>query len=207
MDMSRDKPGLLADAGRRFIMILDGLLRRVSGIFEFSDDPGCLLRLALGRSRVDIVLSDGTAIHAGDPIGEIHLWNEHMPRMGTTGPDLDWGVRFYRGMMASLKELSNYVQTDHQLASVKAFHGEVAVLQGEDVPAASQLLERLGFDTQAPKVPRSWLGRFRMFWENLYTWWLMWAFQPASLRGKNRRHLARFDMWISRAELVTRYGA
>jgi hypothetical protein len=127
--------------------------------------------------------------------------------MNATGPDLKWGVQFYRGMLASLKALSVYVQTDDRFASVKAFHGEVAVLQGEDVPAATQLLERLGFDVQEPRVPASWPGRFARFWENLYTWWLMWAYQPASLRGKSRHQLARFDMWISRAELLARYGA
>lgn len=198
---------LLSAAGRQFVAMIDVLVRRAAGIFEFSDSPACLLRLGLGRSEAGVVLSDGTVVRPGDRVGQFHLWNEHLPRMKATGPDLSWGVQFYRGMMASLEALTIYVQTDDRLVSVNAFHGEVAVLQREDVPAAIQLLQRLGFDIQERPAPTSLVGRFRKFWENLYTWWLMWAYQPASLRGKTFRHLVRFDMWISRAELLTRHGA
>lgn len=198
---------LLAGLARRFVMALDTLLRRIAGIIEFCDEPACLLRLGSGHSDTDILLSDGTHIHPGDPVGEIHLWNEHVPRMGSGGPDLGWGVQFYRGMLASLEELSAYVQTDDRFASVKAFRGEVAVLQNEDVPVAAQLLERLGFDIQYLQAPAGWLDGVERFWSNLYTWWLMWTFQPASLRGKALAHVARFRMWISHAELVARYGS
>lgn len=197
---------LLSAAGRQFVATIDVLVRRAAGIFEFSDSPACLLRLGLGRSEIDLVLSDGTIVRPGDWVGQFHLWNEHIPRMSATGPDLRWGVKFYRGMMASLETLTVYVQTDDRFTWVNAFHGEVAVLQREDVPAAIQLFRRIGFDIQEQPAPTNWAGRFRRFWENLYTWWLMWAYQPASLQGKTLRHLARFDVWISRAELMTRHG-
>ena len=197
----------LSAAGRRFVAAIDAMVRRAAGIFEFSDDPACLLRLGLGRSDIDLVLSDGTTVRPGDWVGQFHLWNEHIPRMSAAGPDLRWGVKFYRGMMTSLEALTVYVQMDDRFTWVNAFHGEVAVLQREDVPAAIQLFQRLGFDTQEQPTPTNLAGRFRTFWENLYTWWLMWAYQPASLQGKAFRHLARFDMWISRTELLKRFGA
>lgn len=204
--MTRLARSLVTVAARQFVMALDALLRRVAGIFEFCDDPDCLLRLGLGHSDAEIILSGGTHIRPGDPVGEIHLWNERVPRMSATGPDLGWGVQFYRGMLASLQDLGAYVQTDDRFAPVQAFRGEIAVLQREDVPAAAQLLERQGFDVQYPQAPAGWRGRVRRFWKNLYTWWLMWAFQPASLRGKALSRVARFHMWISRAELLARYG-
>ncbi|MFQ5343217.1 MAG: hypothetical protein ACE5F6_16885 [Anaerolineae bacterium] len=198
---------LVAAAGRRFVALLDALVRRAAGIFEFSDDPACLLRLGLARSHAGVVLSDGTVVRPGDWVGQFHLWNEHIPRMEATGPDLTWGVKFYRGMMGSLRMLTTYVEADGRFTSVPAFHGEVAVLQEEDVPAAVQLFKRLGFDTQEPQAPTNWLWRFVRFWEGLYTWWLMWAYQPASLQRRSFRHLVRFDMWISRTELLRRFGS
>jgi len=197
---------LLAAAGRRFVVLLDALVRRAAGIFEFSDDPACLLRLGLARSHTDLVLSDGTVVQPGDWVGQFHLWNEHIPRMEATGPDLNWAVKFYRGMMASLKALTTYVEADERFNSVQAFHGEVAVLQEEDLPTAVQLFKRLGFDTQEPQAPTTWPRRFVRFWENLYTWWLMWVYQPASLQRRSFRHLVRFDMWISHTELLRRFG-
>lgn len=202
------RPGrwLLSVAMRGFVMALDRLLRWMWGIFEFCDEPACLFRLSLSQSDVDVVLSDGTHVYRGDAVGEIHLWNEHVPPMGAAGPDLGWGARFYRQVLTSLQALAAYVERAEAFTSVQAFRVEVGFLQQEDVPMAVQLLERLGFDIQHESPPTTRWGRFVRFWENLYTWWLMWTFQPASLQGKHFNQIARFHMWISRAELLTRYG-
>ena len=76
----------------------DALLRHLYQIREFTDDPNCLLRLAIKQAGTPLRLSDGTRIMPGDPIGELHLWNDHVPpfsvrqadaRLGETGARLD----------------------------------------------------------------------------------------------------------------------
>jgi hypothetical protein len=50
------------------------------------------------------------------------------------------------------------------------------------------------------------LARFGEFWENLYTWGLMWTFNAASLRHRSLLRLRRAEVWMSAAELLARYG-
>ena len=71
---------------------LDALLRYFYRIREFTDDPNCLLRLAMKQASTPLSLSDGTRIMPGDPVGELHLWNDMCPifhRLGrrSAGPD------------------------------------------------------------------------------------------------------------------------
>ena len=86
-----------------FVHQLDPMLRRAHRVQEFTQDPQCVLRVALGFSNRDLQLSDGTWIRRGDPIVELHLWNERIPRMPPEGPDLAWSLRFYRRLVASLR--------------------------------------------------------------------------------------------------------
>src|ERR1700681_4445282 len=55
---------------------LDAALRRRQGIIEFTRDPQCILRLSAHRAEADVLLRD-RRVQRGEPIGEIHLWNEH----------------------------------------------------------------------------------------------------------------------------------
>jgi ceramide glucosyltransferase len=80
----------------RTVRSLDGLLRRWYHIYEFSNREACLLRLAIRTSDADVMLSDGTCIQRGDPLGELHFWNEHVPSIPKAGPDLAWGLTFQR---------------------------------------------------------------------------------------------------------------
>jgi hypothetical protein len=59
---------------------LDALLRHLYQIREFTDDPNRVLRLAIKQAVTPLSLSDGTGIMPGDPVGELHLWNDHVPR-------------------------------------------------------------------------------------------------------------------------------
>jgi len=60
----------------------------------------------------------------------------------------------------------------------------------------------------ADVVPRPLgrLGRFGQFWENLYAWALMWAFNAPSLHRKQLLRLQRTEVWMSRQRLLERYG-
>jgi len=180
---------------RHLIRLFDRFLRRVYGISEFWDDPACLLRLRVGRTAHPLPLPDGQ-LPAGTRVLEIHLWNEQIPPIAATGPDLAWAVQVRRRLVASLRRLAEQMRHDPRLAGVQAVGG-VTVLAGE------KLLARLGF-TVFPSHNR--LGRFGEFWENLYTWGIMWAFNAASLRQRHLLQLHRTEIWMSADEFLRRYG-
>ena len=77
------------DDGRWTVLVdgLDTVLRRFHQVHEFSDAPDCMFRIALGRAREEALLSDGTVVHAGDPLGMLHCWNKRL-RFSSAGPDL-----------------------------------------------------------------------------------------------------------------------
>jgi hypothetical protein len=62
---------------------------------------------------------------------------------------------------------------------------------------------RLGF---VVRPCRNRLGRFGEFWENFYTWFLMWTFNPASLRGRSLPGLRRMEMWMAAEDFMQRFG-
>jgi hypothetical protein len=194
---------LIGSIGRAAVCGLDALLRRAYRVWEFTQDENCILRVALGTSAKDVTLSDGTRVEKGEVVGELHLWNEHLPRMDEEGPSVEWALKAHRLWRASLKQLTAYLENDPQFASVRAFRGETAFLR--DDLEESALFERLGFDL-VRRNPPGRLRRFGDFWENLYTWWLIWTFNPGSMKAKGLMRLERAQLWISRRALLERYG-
>jgi hypothetical protein len=189
--------------GRAAVRGLDTLVRRAYHVWEFTQDENCILRIAVGRSAGEIALSDGTRIEKGELVGELHLWNEHLPRMDEQGPSLVWALRAYRLWESSLKKLVTYLEHAPQFEEIRAFRGETAFFK-EDLEG-SALFSRMGFDL-VRRNPTGKLRRFGDFWENLYTWWLIWTFNPGSMKTKNLRRLERAQLWISRQALLERYG-
>jgi len=196
---------VLQSAARAGIRLIDTLLRRSLGVVEFSDDPGCILRIGLTRANRPRILSDGTAIRQGDPLCELHLWNERLPRMGPGGPDLDWALKMYRGMVYSLQLLARFLATSAEYADAVAVHGEGAVMRGAELEQVQRLFVRLGFET-APRHAQTRGERFARWWQNLYSTWIIWTFNPASLKGKRMSGLTHWEFWMSRRAFMERYG-
>ena len=73
-----------------------------------------------------------------------------------------------------------------------------------DGSGAEKLFTRLGF-SEFPYQSR--LGRFGEFWENFYTWALMWAFNEVSLRQRHLVALRRTEIWMSVGEFLRKYGS
>jgi len=196
---------MLHRLARGAIRRLDVWVRRGYRVYEFSSHPDCILRLALGRSEREVTLADGTHVVAGEPVGDLHLWNERLPPMPPGGPDLRWAVAMHRGMVRSLRLLAAYMESDPAWANIRAWRGETAFNPRWEARPDSELLERLGLEL-LPAEPAGPLKRFTDFWQNLYTWWLTWTFNPASLRSKRFWRLERRQLWISREALLSRYG-
>ena len=188
---------------RRIIRGFDKLLRRATGIFEFSDEAECLLRLQLTRMPRALRLADGVELSAGDPVLMLHLWNEHVPPLESSVADLAWASRARRLLIDSLRAVAQWLASDTGLGDVRAIGGVTALISPEGEGVGLRLMRRLGFDA----IPyRGSFGRFGEFWENLWAWGLMWAFNRASLRHRSLLRLRRTEFWMSADEFVERYG-
>jgi hypothetical protein len=188
---------------RAVIVWFDGLLRRLSGVFQFTDDPRCIFRLQLTNTRHDVRLSDGTVVRKGDPVLGLHFWNEHLPPIGPEGSDVAWGARAARMTHSSLGAIASWLQDHPELADRQVIGGTTVLIESCLTGGTARLIRRLGFDI----FPfESVLGRFGEFWENLYTWGLMWAYNRASLRRKRLLRLRRTEIWMRVDKLVARFG-
>ena len=187
---------------RESIRILDKVLRSTLGVFEFCDTPDCLLRVRVTSAAHALLLADRT-VSEGAPVLELHLWNEHMPPLPLDGHDLAWAAQTRRKLLTSFQTLAEQVPHDQRLTAVQAVGG-ISVLPLPDCDTGGKkLFQRLGFSVSPY---RSALGSFGEFWENLYTWWIMWAYNPATLRHRRLIHLHRSEMWMSIEEFLSRYG-
>ena len=87
-------------------------IRTCYGVYEFTDDPSCVLRVGLSPARSTISLSDGTRIEAGELVGTLHIWNEHLPRYAPDGPDLRWACVVRNRVLHSFHALALYVESE-----------------------------------------------------------------------------------------------
>ncbi|HXF68645.1 MAG TPA: hypothetical protein VNK89_02465 [Thermoflexus sp.] len=184
-----------------FVHRLDPVLRRAHRVQEFTTDERCLLRAALGFAEQDLRLSDGTWVRRGDPIVELHLWNERIPRMPPEGPDLAWSLRFYRRLVASLRLMARWLEEHPELSQIRALRGETSMAD-----PTRKLIRDLGFDlVLLERGARGWRW-LRYQADDFYVWLLMRTYNPSSLRGKRFDRLERVQFWISREAFLRRYG-
>ncbi len=200
------KGGRWAPLLGRLVRGLDPLLRRYLHIYEFSQDEECLFRLAIRRSANELTLSDGTRVSKWDTIGELHLWNEHIPLIPEEGPNLAWALAFQRRLSRSFGALAAYVESDSQLHGIQAFRGQIFFGGPYELAQMTHMAEHWGFDL-VTKDDSDGLWRHLVgFGENVYSWGLIWAFNPTSAKGRDPRRLRRDELWISRRILISKYG-
>ncbi|RME80039.1 MAG: hypothetical protein D6775_17100 [Caldilineae bacterium] len=186
---------------RGLIRRFDALLRHLLGISTFCRDEECLLRIRLVRLSRELTLPGGH-VAKGELVLELHLWNEHILPPPAAGPDPAWALRMGRMFVGSLRGLAAHVQQKPELQQARAVGG-VTVLFTPERPAGIRFMERLGFVVFHHRHP---LGRFGEFWENLYAWALMWAYNPASLRHRTLWGLSRMEVWMRMEDFLQRYG-
>lgn len=192
---------VIAAAARLAVRGLDALVRRASGIRAFTDDPQCLLRVAFRHSPYHRVLNDGTEIHKGDPVLELHFWNERLPRMGPQGPDMAWALRFMVQLRHSLRLLARYVATDPRARQIVAVYGYTYITWDERDPQRL-MLTRLGFTFFLHPPPRTLWQRISRFFTLGYTWALVWTFNPSSLKTRTFTRERLVEVWMSRQHLL-----
>jgi hypothetical protein len=187
---------------RRIVRLLDQSLRKAQGVFEYWDDPDCMFRVSHSRAPRPISLPD-SEIPDGAEVLLLHFWNEHMPHIPPEGPNINMAMRAARMLKGSFRELAREVQHNPGLVGVKAVGGIGVLIYPDAGPGAEKLLRRLGFSIFPYRHP---LGRFGEFWENLYTWGLIWTFNEVSLRQRRLLRLYRSELWMSTDTLVRLHG-
>ncbi len=181
---------------RRF----DALVSRAQGIFVFSAHPDNLLRLQSSRAPRRIELLE---IRRNDPVLFLHLWNDRLPALPSSGADFAWARRASARLVCSLRLAAQHIQSDPALRSAKAIGGVTILLFPDGRSGGARLMQRLGFTVVPYHSP---LGRFGEFWENLYSWILLWAFNPAALRGRSLSRLHRAEFWMPLTDFLLRFG-
>lgn len=191
------------DILRALVIGLDRWLRRRQGIVAFCQDPDCLLRISKATAPVTTVLSDGIRVNAGDPIIELHFWNERLPRLPEGGVGLRWALWAGHRFARSLELLADHVVKDVRLSQVVALRSETIFTTADNGRALAGVARHLGFDVC--EMPRSGPRAGLMNWgKGLLSWALVWAFNP---HAAGRRTLLRrpLSVWMSRETLLSRY--
>jgi hypothetical protein len=190
---------------RKAIFAIDTVQRWRHHVYEFDHNPSCILRISRSRSAEELTLSDGSVVRRGDPLIEIHFWNERVPQMAPGGPDLAWGVRFHRCLSRSLAYLADYVSESAKLHDVVAFRAETSFPTLPGLEHYARFYGRYGFDFR--RIPCDALGgRVPLLSMNLYVWTIIWVLNPASVRGRSAATAQRAELWLSRSMLLNRHG-
>ena len=189
------------DVLRGLIRRFDAWLSHVEGVEPFTDDPGCILRIQVGCATHCLVLPEAT-IPRGTNVLLLHVWNERMPAIPPEGPDLAYGLRFHRLLFTSLKFVAQHILADPTLQAVRVVGGVTAHISLKEADGGRAMLEQLGFTVMPYHRP---FGAFGEFWENFYTWWLMWTFNPPSTHHRKLWELQRTEFWMTKEAFLNRY--
>lgn len=194
----------ISEALRRMVRGIDDRLSRNQKVESFSNDPGCILRYALTTAPLAFRLSDGVTIEAGDPVIDIHCWNERITPAPKGGPDLAWAQKTSAGLRRSLRLLARALPTTPGLRDAKACRAKVNFVgQGGSNESVSRIIHRLGFeDVDEEPSPRA---RVHDALENVLIGLLVWTHNPEALR-RDKLIRERRPVWSSTARLLDLHG-
>ena len=187
---------------RAAVRMIDNLLCIVQGVYEYSQDPECILRLQLRTSAHSVTVGPQMVVK-GEPVLALHAWNKRMPVIPPDGAELTWALTLRRRLMYSFKEIARLMQEDLRYTQVRAVCGSSSLFSFSNHVGGVQVMQRLGFMVIPGYRP---LGRFGDFWDNLFSWCLMWTYNPGSLNQRKFFSLQRTEIWMMRDQFVERYG-
>ena len=191
---------------RRAIMALDARLSRQNGVVPFSNDKECILRIALVSARCTVCLSDGAEIRTGDPIADVHCWNERIPPMSAGGADLAWAQKVSLRLRRSLELLAHAMATDPSLFAVKACRANVNFVGlGCSNRSVTRIIARLGYE-DVDEGAKPIRVRFHETLENALIGALVWTHNPEALR-REKIMRERRPVWSSRARMLNMHAS
>ncbi len=186
---------------RAAVRTLDRYLREKLNVIEFSDDPDCLFRIRSTTAYRDLPLPDGE-VKKGEPVAEIHWWNEHIPSVSDDALDLKWAVTMRRKLVVTHQEMAQQVLHNPNWKNFKAIGATTALFPASQ-DTWRRKMKRLGYIVLPHKNPQ---GRFVEFWEGVWAWMIWRTYQSGTLRILSPFQISRSDFWMSTANIVRMYG-
>jgi hypothetical protein len=190
------------DPLRSLIRRFDDWLSHVEGVEPFTDDPDCILRIQTGPVGQELRFPAVT-LPPDAPALFIHFWNERMPVIPAAGADLAYGLKLQRLTMASMRLIAAHIQADPALGDLRAVGGITTFVSREAADGGRATFQHMGFTLFPHPRPA---GAFGEFWENFYTWWLMWTFNPVSARYRRMLDMQHTEFWMTRQQFLDRFG-
>jgi hypothetical protein len=187
---------------RSGVRLIDLILRKRGHLREFSQDTDCILRIQLRTAPHPVTLSN-THIKEGDHVLALHLWNEHMPQLPQGGAELEWAINLRRRLLKTFQGVANLLRDDRLYGQVKAVFGISILFSFSDHTGGARMMQRFGFTVLPYHHP---MGRFGEFWENLFSWWIMWTFNETSIHYRKFWRLERTEVWMDSYEFIQRFA-
>jgi hypothetical protein len=187
------------------IAALDDRLRLRHGVIEYSNSPECLFRIQFVASGENYVLSDGTCIHPGDRVANLHVWNEQFPCFAGKGPTLAWARRVNQAFEFSLRELIGFLDGRPDLDDVISICANLTLEPAERSAQLVRFVRRFGFERIAEASSRSFRQQMHWFGENILISMIVLTRNSRALRADTLRR-DRTLVFLSRRELRRRYG-
>jgi hypothetical protein len=204
----RTAPSLDTSSGawvEQAVFGLDRWLRQRQGVYEYSDDPLCVFRAQIGRADCAVALSDGTVVKPGDPVLNLHLWNEHVPPMGSSSVSMTWAREFTRRVELSMRALARHLHWNRSMDDIVAIRGDMRLGTAEQSGQLARLAGRYGFEPAGAEGFDFGAGMVQRLAENLFICLLVLATNPVALRAPVLRRHHKL-VYLSRAVLETRYA-
>ena len=163
------------------VFLLDSWLRRWHRVFEYTCDPRCIFRLQRMSATCGLKFSDGTVVEPGDPILNLHVWNEHMPPIGPGGPTLAWARRIRVMVDQSLRLLCQHINED------PATYGGIDVIRADITFGSADRSGQLAriaaiFGFRSVREDLRGANRLRRLGDNILMLLLVAAANPAAAR-------------------------
>lgn len=149
-------------------------------------------------------LADGVSLSIGDPVVDLHLWNEHIPGISGDGATLAWAHVAFDHVRESLQMLAVAIQADARFAGVKAVRGRSVLTPRGGLRSLRKFTDRLHFELRDRSITPTLYRRLHDLGENILIWGLLRTFNPGGLRGAKLNRM-RTEAWISRDALVRMY--
>jgi hypothetical protein len=182
---------------RTAVKALERILRHIHHICEFSWEPGCVLRYSRARSKTAITLTGGDVVQPGDPILELHFWNDRLGRDRFPGT---FPMAIRSAFRRSLELLAEQLQSNEHFADIKAVHATLPRMRSR----SCRVQRPFGFSPCIERRSDRW--RVHDFFENFLIHSVRWAFNTNRASQRPLR-LSRLELWFSVSDLTGRFGA
>ena len=187
----------------RLVFALDERLRHRNGVFDYVPHPDCVFRAKIDAVAEPISLPDGVRLRPGDRIIELHMRNEHFPRMDARGPTIGWALRITKLMDRSFRELAEFLDERPEFDDIAGVRAVMLRSAGQ-IEQFERVMARFGFSPGPNPPPRGLRSRARNLGEKIFTLMLILAGNPKAACPDVLWHRG-VSAFLSRQALEERY--